>query len=100
MIPSLEALALTAILGLSDRPAEERPELELVAADVALAVEFGRVPFLGPAAREAAALALVAIAITTVWGWRARTIEAKPAFRIAAPELARLPVRLALVERL
>ncbi len=62
MIPSLEALALTAILGLSDRPAEERPELELVAADVALAVEFGRVPFLGPAAREAAALALVAIA--------------------------------------
>ena len=38
-------------------------------------------------------LALIAIAITTIWGWRARTIDAKPAFRIAAPELARLPVR-------
>ena len=32
-------------------------------------------------------LALIAIAITTIWGWRARTIDAKPAFRIAAPEL-------------
>ena len=38
-------------------------------------------------------LALVAIAITTIWSWRAHTIDAKPAFRIAAPELARLPVR-------
>ena len=38
-------------------------------------------------------LALIAIAITTIWGWRARTIDAKPAFRIAAPELARLPMR-------
>jgi hypothetical protein len=38
-------------------------------------------------------LALIAIAMTTVWGWRARTIDAKPAFRIAAPELARMPMR-------
>jgi hypothetical protein len=38
-------------------------------------------------------LALIAIAITTAWGWRVRTIDAKPAFRIAAPELARLPLR-------
>ena len=38
-------------------------------------------------------LALVAIAITTIWSWRAHTIDAKPAFRIAAPELARLSVR-------
>ena len=38
-------------------------------------------------------LALIAIAMTTIWGWRARTIDAKPAFRIAAPELAKLPTR-------
>src|SRR5687767_7818195 len=38
-------------------------------------------------------LALIAIAMTTIWSWRAHTIDAKPAFRIAAPELARLSVR-------
>ena len=38
-------------------------------------------------------LALIAIAITTVWGSRVRTVDEKPAFRIAAPELARLPMR-------
>lgn len=41
----------------------------------------------------AVVLALIGITITTAWGWRARTIDAKPAFRIAAPELARLPLR-------
>lgn len=38
-------------------------------------------------------LGLIAIAVTTVWDWRARTIDAKPAFRIAAPDLSRLPMR-------
>jgi hypothetical protein len=38
-------------------------------------------------------LALIGIAIITIWGWRVQTIDAKPAFRIAAPELARLSTR-------
>jgi hypothetical protein len=37
-------------------------------------------------------LGIIAIAMTTVWGWRARTIDEKPAFRIASPDLARLPM--------
>ena len=38
-------------------------------------------------------LGLITVGMTTVWGWRSRTIEAMPAFRIAAPELVRLPMR-------
>ncbi len=38
-------------------------------------------------------LALIGIAIITVWGGRVRVVEEKPAFRIAAPELSRLPMR-------
>ena len=38
-------------------------------------------------------LGMIGLSITAVWGWRARTIDAKPAFRIAAPELAKLPMR-------
>ena len=38
-------------------------------------------------------LALIGIAMLTIWGWRARTIDAKPSFHIAAPELARMPMR-------
>lgn len=59
---TLEALALAAILQGADAPPdEERARLQAIAADVALAVELGAVPFLGPAAREAAVVALVAI---------------------------------------
>lgn len=58
----LEALALAAVLSVADaEDATERARLQGIAFDVALAVELGRVPFTGPAAREAAALALVAI---------------------------------------
>lgn len=62
MIPTLESLALAAILSVTDAADEaERHRLTMIAADVALAVELGRVPFVGPAAKEAAVVALVAI---------------------------------------
>jgi len=62
-LAGLEALALAAILRIAgDVEAEERARLQSIAFDVALAVELGRAPFVGPAAPEAAALALVAIA--------------------------------------
>lgn len=69
MIPSLEAVALAAILSAGDPPDADRGRLTAIAADIALAVELGRIPFAGPAAREAAAVALVAIGFHES-GWR------------------------------
>jgi len=37
-------------------------------------------------------LGIIALSMTTVWGWRARTIDERPAFRIASPDLNRLPL--------
>lgn len=64
---SLEALALVAIL--RSAPNADRARLQAIALDVALAVELGPVPFVGPAAAEAAIVALVAIGKGES-GWR------------------------------
>jgi hypothetical protein len=37
-------------------------------------------------------LGIIALSMTTVWGWRARTIDERPAFRIASSDLNRLPL--------
>jgi hypothetical protein len=38
-------------------------------------------------------LASLPIAVTSLWGGRVKTVDEKPAFRIAAPELSRMPMR-------
>ena len=65
---SVEAIILAALLSVARAPAvdvgAERPRLEALATDVAGAADDVRgAPFAGPAAREAAGLALVAIAL-------------------------------------
>ena len=37
-------------------------------------------------------LGLIGLSMTTIWSWRARTIDERPAFRIASSDLNRLPL--------